>query len=149
MEIEVRKREAVDELLALHGQVAVRPHRKGDVLAVRAFELRRLEGLHISDGVRKPLAQFGETLFGVGRVRHLAVGEARAALGGEIGGELNLFAERQHVRIEPRSKQHFGLDFLCLAMGLGLAEQAGKAGEDLQVGGNGRVIKGHVMLLLS
>jgi hypothetical protein len=31
-------------------------------------------------------------------------------------------------------------------MRLGLGEQAGKAAEDLQEGGNGRVVKGHVML---
>ena len=76
------------------------------------------------------------------------MGEARAALGGEIAGELDLLGERQHVRVEPGVEQHVGLDPLRLAMGLGLGEQSGEAGQDLQIGGNSGVIKGHVMLLL-
>jgi len=50
--------------------------------------------------VSPALAQFGEGLFGVGRARDFACGQARAALGGEIAGELDLFGQRQHVRIE-------------------------------------------------
>ena len=52
--------------------------------------------------------------------------EARAALGGEIAGELDLLAERQHVRKQPRAEQHLGLDFLRRAVGLGLGEDAAR-----------------------
>jgi len=69
-----------------------------------------------------------------------------AALGGEIAGELDLFAQRQHVRIEPRAEQHVGLNVLRLAVRLGLAEDTGETAEDLQEGRNGSVVKGHVML---
>src|SRR5437762_8210673 len=72
--------------------------------------------------------------------------QPRATLGGEIAGELDLFAQRQHVRIKPRVEQHLGLDFPGLAMRLGLGEQAVEAAEDLQEGRNGGVVEGHVML---
>ena len=72
--------------------------------------------------------------------------QPRAALCGEIAGELDLLAERQHVRIEPRAEQDFRLDVLRLAMGLGFGEEAGEAAEDLQEGRNGGVVEGHVML---
>ena len=45
----------------------------------------------------------------------------------EIARQLDLFAQRQHVRIEPRADQHVGLNVLRLAVRLGLGEKAGKA----------------------
>jgi len=64
----------------------------------------------------------------------------------EIAGELNLPAERQHVRIKPRTKQHLGLNVLRLAVRLGLGEKARKAAQDLQECGNGGVVERHGML---
>ena len=52
------------------------PDREGDVLRVGAFELRGLERFHVVDGLRQPLPQFLEGLFGVGRGRHLASASA-------------------------------------------------------------------------
>ncbi len=124
-----------------------RANGKRHVLRVGPFELRGLERFHIGDGVRQPLPQFAKGLFGIGRGRHLASGQPRAALGSKVAGDLDLLRQRQHVRIEPRVEQHLGLDFLRLAMRLGLGQQAGKAAEDLQEGGNGRVVKGHLMAL--
>src|ERR1700685_4621159 len=74
------------------------------------------------------------------------MGEPRAALAGEIASQLDLFRQRQHVRIEPRVEQYVRLDILRRAIPLGLGENAGKAAEDLQEGGNGGVVEGHVML---
>ena len=74
------------------------------------------------------------------------MGEAGAALGREIAGELNLLRQRQHIRIEPRAEQYLGRDIPGLAMGFGFGEQAGKRAERLDENGNGSVVKGHVML---
>ena len=74
------------------------------------------------------------------------MGEPGAALYGEIAGELDLFAQRQHVRIEPGPEQNLGRNIFGLAMRLGLAEQAGKRAKRLDKNGNGGFIKGHVML---
>src|SRR5689334_4409160 len=55
VEIEIRERKARQELLARHRQRIVGPGGEGHILRVRALELRRLERLHIVDGLRQPL----------------------------------------------------------------------------------------------
>src|ERR1700736_6469291 len=90
VEIEVRKRKAVEELLALERDGSVGPGGEGDVAAIRAFELRGLERLQIVAGLRKPLSQVFESLLGIGRRGHIAVGQSRAAFGGEIARQLDL-----------------------------------------------------------
>src|SRR3984885_10522887 len=74
------------------------------------------------------------------------MGEPGAALASEIARQLNLLRQRQHVRIEPCTEQHLGLDILRGAVRFRLAENAGEAAEDLQESGNGGVIEGHAML---
>jgi hypothetical protein len=71
------------------------------------------------------------------------MGEAGAAFGREIAGELNLFGKRQHVRIEPRAEQNLGRNIPGPAIRFGLYEQAGKRVERLQENGNGSFVKGH------
>src|SRR5437868_11258065 len=120
MEIKIRKGETIDEFLALQRQGIVRANREGDLLGVGAFELRRLERLHIVDGFGDPLLEFIERLFGVGRGRHLAMGEAGAALGCEIAGGRNLLRQWQYMRREPRAERRRGREIPGLAMGLSL-----------------------------
>src|ERR1700722_15742110 len=146
VEVEIRQREMAEELLSLHRHGLVGASGKSDIAGVGAVELRRLERLDIIGGIAEPLLQLLEGLFGVGRRRHFAMGQPCAALGGEIAGELNLLAQRQHIREQPRAEQHLGLDVLCLAMRFGLAEDAGEAAQHLQIGGDDGVVKGHVML---
>src|SRR5262245_37858821 len=67
VEIEIREREARQELLALQRELVVRPGREGDVARVRAVELRRLVSLHIVDRPGDTLAQILKALFRVGR----------------------------------------------------------------------------------
>ena len=74
------------------------------------------------------------------------MGEPGAAFAGEIARQLNLLRQWQHVRIEPCTKQHLGLDILRGAVRFRLAENAGEAAEDLQECGNGGVVEGHAML---
>src|SRR3954454_12692821 len=80
VEIEIRKRKAAGKLLALQRHGIARASREGDVFAIGAVELRRLERFDVVDGFGEPLPQFVKGLFGVGRRRHIAVGEPRAAL---------------------------------------------------------------------
>src|SRR6202035_6047896 len=47
VEVEIREREIVEELLALHGQGIGRADGKGDVACIGVLELRRLERLAI------------------------------------------------------------------------------------------------------
>src|SRR5882724_3331260 len=75
VEIEVRKRKAVEELLALQRDGSVGPGGKGDVACICAFELRGLERLQIVAGLRKPLSQFFESLLGVGRSSNNKIGK--------------------------------------------------------------------------
>src|SRR6201991_1057495 len=98
MEVEIREGKMADELLAFQGHALIRACGKLDVAAVRAVELRGLETVHILDGLRPPLLQLGKGFFGVGRRRYFAVRHARATFRCEIRRELNLLAERQHVR---------------------------------------------------
>src|SRR4051794_6883718 len=146
MEVKIREGEMADELLALQGHGAVGASGKLDVAVLRAVELRGLEAVHICDCLRQPLLQFGKGFFGVGRRRHFTVRHPRATLRGEIRRELDLLAQRQHVRKKPRRQQHLGLDVFRCAMRLGFVEKSGKAVENLQEGGNGSVIERHVML---
>src|SRR2546421_3636901 len=97
MEIKIRKGETIDEFLSLQRQGIVRANREGNLLGVGAFELRRLERLHIVDGASDPLLQVAESLFGVGCGRHFAMGEAGAAPGRGKAGELDLPRPRPHI----------------------------------------------------
>src|SRR5579871_2307696 len=83
MEIEIRERERGEELLPLQRDGAVGAGREGDVLLIGALELRGLERLDVVDGPGETLPQFLKRLFGVGRGRHLAVRQPRAAFGRE------------------------------------------------------------------
>src|SRR6202011_3109571 len=141
--VEIRESKTGEELLSLQRHGVARADRKSNIAQVCALELRRLVRFYIVDGFGEPRLQFIEGFFGVGRGRHLAVGEARATLGGEIGRQLDLLAERQHIRIKPRAEQHLGRNVLRLAVRFGLGEDAGKAAENLQEGGDGDVIEGH------
>ena len=76
------------------------------------------------------------------------MGQARAAFGGEIGGELDLLATAAACRDNSRAPSSTsGWMFLRRAVVLGLGEDAGEGAEDLQEGGNGGVVEGHVMLV--
>src|SRR4029077_853109 len=74
VEIEVRKRKAVEEFLTLERDGPLRPCRKSNVAAVGAFELRRRELLQIVAGLGQPLPQLLEGLFRVRHRLHLDVG---------------------------------------------------------------------------
>ena len=74
------------------------------------------------------------------------MGQPRAALGGEIAGELDLLAQRQHIREQPRAEQHLGLDVLRAAVRVGFGKDTAEAAQHLQIGGDDGVVKGHVML---
>ena len=93
MEIEVRKHDVKEELLARQGPGLARTARKGDLFDIAAFELRGRERLDVVDGPGEPLLQFLKALLGVRRSRHVAMGEPRAGLAGEIAGELDLFVK--------------------------------------------------------
>src|SRR5882757_2360308 len=146
MEVEIRQREMVQELLALESHGVAPADGEGNVASLRALERFRLERFHIVDGPGEACLEFIEGLFSVGGRRHLALGEPRAALSRKIADKLDLFGERQHVRIEPGAEQHVGLDILRLAVCFGLGEEAGEAAENLQEGRNGGVVEGHGML---
>src|SRR5262249_1379222 len=143
MEIEVRESEGRDVLLALQRHRGVRTGGEGDLPDLAALELRRLERLYIIDGLRQPLAQFLERRLRIRGYRRFVLRQAGASFCGKIAGDLDLLAERQHVRIEPRADQNLRLDVFCLAMRLGLGEQAAQAVKDLQEGRNGGVVEGH------
>src|SRR5450631_1626087 len=145
MKIEIRERKTGEKLLALerHG---VGADGESNFPGIGAFELRRLERFHILDRLRQPLLQFLKRRFSVGGGGHFAVRQPRAAFCREIADELDLLAERQHVRKEPRAEQHVRRNIFGFAVRLGLGEDAGEAAENLQERRNGSVIKGHGML---
>src|ERR1700687_2782998 len=148
VEVEIRKRKIIEELLALQRHGVGPAHRKGNLAGIPTLELFRLERLYIINRPGEPLLEFIEGLFGIGSGRYLALREPRTALSGEIANKLDLFTERQHVRIQPRAEQHFGRNILRLAVRLGLGEDAGEAAEELQECRNGSVVEGHVLLFL-
>src|SRR3981189_2467260 len=146
MKVKIRKGELTQELLALQRHGVSGADGKTDITAIGALEQFRLERRHVVDGFGEPLPEFIEALFGVGGGRHLAMRQARAAFCGEIASKLDLAAKRQHVRIQPRTEQHLGLDILRLAVRFGLAEEARETAQNLQERRNGSVVEGHVML---
>ena len=84
--------------------------RERHVAGFGAVELRRLEGLHIVENVLASRVFNSSKLFSVSGIQGTSLWvKARAALGGEIAGELNLAGEWQHVRIEPGAEQRVGL----------------------------------------
>src|SRR5665647_3705504 len=65
VEVEIREGIIIDELLSLQRERIGRADGKGNVAAVLALELRRLEGLDVVDGLDEPRLQFLKALFGV------------------------------------------------------------------------------------
>src|SRR5260370_37567740 len=146
VKVEIRERKIIEELLSLQRHGVAGADREADVSRVGALERFRLERLDIVDGFCEARLELIEGLFSIGRGRHLAACEARAAFSSEVADKLDLARQRQHVRIEPRAEQHLGLDVLRHAVRLGFAEDASDAAENLQECRYSSVVEGHVGL---
>ena len=76
-----------------------------------------------------PALQLLESLLVVGEARRLLPGQARAGVLGEVGGQLHLLGEREHVGEESGLAVDGGVDLLGRRMGRGLAERRRQAVE--------------------
>lgn len=100
VEEEVRYHPALQEGQAVHLQRAG-TQRCDDVPMFGTFELLGLDGLQPLDGARDALLQLGQGLLFVRELRRLEACESRGAVLREVGGQLHLPGEREHVGCDP------------------------------------------------
>src|SRR5437879_13134749 len=94
MEVEVGECKMAEKLLALQRHGIAGTGGKGDIAAIGAVELFRLERLHIVDGFCEPLLELIEGLFGFGGRRLLGMRKPRHSLCGECARKVNLSGTR-------------------------------------------------------
>ena len=118
MEEEVRQRE-MQEIVAADEMHRVAADRDGDG-AVGAGVDRRPAAAPEMDAAscRNAALQLLEGLLVVGEARRLVPGDARRRVLGEVGGQLNLLGEREHVGKEPCLAVDRGIDLLARPHGL-------------------------------
>src|SRR5450830_531383 len=90
-----------------------------DFTAVGAVELFRLEAVDEGDGFVQARLQVGEAGFVVFVRRHFDIGQARRHAFGEVGGDLHLAGQVQHVREQARLQEGIGVDVLGGGVGFG------------------------------
>ena len=148
MEIHVRQDEREQVATAVEIQVAVRARRQGHRAIFRALERRRGNAGEIVDHALHACVEFGERGFGVLELRRIGAGQARGGELGDVGGDLHLAQQRNHVRRKPHAEQYRGFPGVRFGMGIALLQDMPQLGERACEGGNDVVVDGEAHALV-
>ncbi|MNN63705.1 hypothetical protein D3C81_1790990 [compost metagenome] len=103
----------------------------GDGARFAAVDVRLRQAFQEGDGFYDARFQFGKALLAILIGRHGHAGQTRAAALGEVGSDLDLAHERQHVREQAELQQGVRVDFLVLHVRFRLVQDGGQAAQDL------------------
>ena len=142
MEVHVRQDEGEQVVEALEVQVAAGACGHGDVARLRAVEGRGRHRHDVGDGALDAVDQLLEARLGIVELRRLAAHHPPDAVLGDVGGDLHLPRQREHVRGEAHAEQHGRVPALGAGVGLALHEDVLELRQGADKGGNGQGVHG-------
>ena len=148
VEIEVRQREVHQVVLPLEGH-RLAADRQRHVARFRAVEVGGLEALNIGRDLGDPRLELGNRLFRVLVLGDFLSGEARHRALGEVGDQLHLAGQREHVRRQAIVEQHRRIDLLLGREGFRLGEHAVDGLQGLKESRHGRLVHGKGLIRVS